>query len=252
MTIKMTFLGSGAMGTIENYNSNILLEDKTGDTLLIDCGDDAKRSLHEAGYSYKDINNVYITHLHGDHTHGLEWLGFCTFFDPECKRPNLCISRFLKDDLWKTLSGGMKSCQGMVNTLTAYFDVTSIKRNGAFNWANTSFQLVQSVHVMDGFTIVPSFGLMFNIDGTEIFFTSDTQFCPEQIKDFYNKADIIFQDCETTPYKSGVHAHYTDLVTLPHNIKEKMWLYHYNDGTKPHAKTDGFKGYVEKGQIFEF
>jgi hypothetical protein len=31
-----------------------------------------------------------------------------------------------------------------------------------------------------------------------------------------------------------------------------MWLYHYNTGDLPDAKNDGFLGYVQKGQIFEF
>ena len=42
-------------------------------------------------------------------------------------------------------------------------------------------------------------------------------------------ADIIFHDCETLPFKSGVHAHYEDLKTLDDKTRKKMWLYHYQD-----------------------
>ena len=47
--------------------------------------------------------------------------------------------------------------------------------------------------------------------------------------DFYKQADLIIQDCETTPFKSGVHANYSELVTLPLEIKTKMMLLHYQD-----------------------
>ena len=117
---------------------------------------------------------------------------------------------------------------------------------------------------MNGFMFVPSFGLMFTVeeivdDGAElvtkpctIFFTSDSQHAPNQIMDFYRMADVIFQDCETTPWKSGVHAHYTDLSTLPIEVKRKMWLYHFNQGELPDSINDGFKGFVPCRKQFTF
>lgn len=65
-------------------------------------------------------------------------------------------------------------------------------------------------------------------------------------------ADVIYHDCETSPFKSGVHAHYNDLKTLPSATKAKMWLYHYQPGEKPDALADGFLGYATKGQSYDF
>jgi hypothetical protein len=78
---------------------------------------------------------------------------------------------------------------------------------------------------MDGYAIVPSYGLLiestpFSAVGpnkNRVFVTTDTQFCPNQIMDFYKQSSLIFQDCETFDLtgkiKSGVHAHYNDLQT---------------------------------------
>jgi len=88
--------------------------------------------------------------------------------------------------------------------------------------------------------------------GKNIFITTDTQFNPNQIMQFYRDADLIIQDCETSPFKSGVHAHYTELATLDESIKKKMWLTHYQDGKKANAQKDGFKGYLNKGDILDF
>ena len=121
------------------------------------------------------------------------------------------------------------------------------------------YQLVQTVYIMNGYYIVPSFGLIVTdlYLMKKVFFTGDTQFCLEQIMDFYKMADIIIQDCETLyfdgkPIRSRVHAHFEDLKTLPNEIKEKMWLVHYQDSFEWLSSFDnGFKGFLEKGQIIE-
>ena len=42
------------------------------------------------------------------------------------------------------------------------------------------------------------------------------------------------------------------LATLAPEIKNKMWLYHYNPGPLPNAEKDGFLGFVKKSSLFEF
>lgn len=247
------FIGVGSAFTLKNYQSNLVVESKSGKKMLVDCGSDARFALQELGMTHRDLDSLYISHLHADHVGGLEWLGFATKFDPDCPKPHLYISRYLKNELWSNvLSGGMLSLQGEVADLDTYFEVHSIPKNGNFVWEDVTFQLIQTVHIMDGFSIVPSFGLIFVVNGIKSFLTTDTQFAPEQLKDFYEMADIIFQDCETALFESGVHAHYDKLKTLPDNVKQKMWLYHYQDGDLPDARSDGFRGFVTKGQRFDY
>lgn len=252
--MKLLFLGTGSAFTTgeDNYHSNMVLSSPGGNKLLIDCGSDARLSLQEQGITYKDIQHVYISHLHGDHVGGLEWLGFTHKFDPTMGRPKLYVASSLIDPLWnQVLAGGMRSLQGEIAQLSSYFDVHEVNSNGTFTWDNLQFRTVQTVHVMDGFKIAPSFGLIFEVSGKKIFITTDTQFAPSQITDFYVKADLIFHDCETAQFKSGVHAHYTQLKTLSPEIRQKMWLYHYNPHNPYDAVADGFKGFVVKGQEFD-
>ena len=251
--MKIQFIGVGSAFTLTNYQSNLLVESESGKKLLVDCGSDARFALRELNVSHCEIDSIYISHLHADHVGGLEWIGFATKFDPSCPKPHLYISRYLKNELWSNvLSGGMLSLQGEVADLDTYFEVHSIPKNGKFSWEDIDFQLIQTVHIMDGFSIVPSFGLIFAAHDIRTFLTTDTQFAPEQLKDFYEMADIIFHDCETAPFESGVHAHYAKLRTLPDKFKQKMWLYHYHDGALPDARADGFRGFVNKGQVFDY
>jgi ribonuclease BN (tRNA processing enzyme) len=253
--MKFIFLGSGTAFTVgaNNFQSNVLMVTDDQKKLLIDCGSDARHSLFEQGLSYRDITDIYITHLHGDHMGGLEWLGFTRKFDADCEQPKLYISELLIDNLWKkSLSGSMESLEGEVSQLSSYFKPVPIKENATFHWENIEFHLVQTVHVMNGCSLAACHGLFFRANKTQVYFTADTQFCPQLLMRFYEQADIIFHDCETATQHSGVHAHFSELISLPAAIKKKMWLYHYNSGHLPDAKEHGFLGFVKKGQTFNF
>ena len=253
--MKLTFLGSGSAFTVgeDNFHSNMLLEDNSN-RLLIDCGSDARLSLQAQGFCHRDINDVYISHLHADHAGGLEWLAFTTKFDriQPSRKPVLHISDLLVDRLWNNvLSGGLQSIKGTVAELSTYFTVDPIGKENSFLWSTIEVHLVQTEHIFSGKDLVPSYGLFFTASGLTCFITTDTQFKPDKHMPYYQKADIIFHDCETTKKPSGVHPHYSQLITLDADIKAKMWLYHYNPGVLPDAKKDGFRGFIKKGQSFD-
>lgn len=252
--MKLLFLGSGSAFTVgaDNFHSNMLLMSDRGTNLLIDCGSDVRFSLHVAGFSYVDITDIYISHLHADHAGGLEYIGLNTKFDGRCNRPNLYLSKDLASELWeRTLSGGMRSISNDILDLESFFKVHKIGLNGHFYWEGIQFNLIQVTHVNNGYFLVPSYGLFFEAEGVKVFLTTDAQLCKDESKEFYEQADIIFQDCETAPFPSTVHAHYNDLLTLPLEIRRKMWLYHYQPGPLPNAQDDGFQGFVKRGQIFD-
>jgi ribonuclease BN (tRNA processing enzyme) len=260
--MKVQFIGTGVAGALNNWQTNALITFDSGDKLLIDCGGDGRHAMRAAGVKPSEINNVYISHLHGDHCGGLEDFGFATYFDPKCRKPNLYISRALVSDLWNNvLSGGMSTLQNEVNSLETYYDVHPVEKNGGFVIDGVSFTLVQVMHIMSGFTFMLSFGLMAMMPtGKKIFFTTDTQFAPAQIMDFYRSADVIFHDCECySGFKSGVHAHFDDLATLSPEIKAKMHMVHYPDLVVDNwddwarkAQEAGFAEFVPTNKVYEF
>lgn len=253
--VKLLFLGSGSAFTVgaDNFQSNMLLLGDRGNKLLIDCGSDIRFSLYEAGFSHLDITDIYISHLHGDHVGGLEYIGFSTKFDPRCARPNLYLSKEVGIDLWnKTLSGGMSSIDGELAEIDTFFQVNYIKPRGSFIWNNITFDLKKVIHVDNGYYLMPSYGLFFQVNNFKILITTDTQLQTNVMRSSYLAADLIFQDCEIANYPTNIHAHYQQLANLPKQIKNKMWLYGYQPGNLPNARQDGFLGFVKRGQVFEF
>jgi ribonuclease BN (tRNA processing enzyme) len=208
-------------------------------------------ALCEQRYTFLNLESVDISHLHAAHVGGLEWLAFTSKFDPQCPKPHLYACEDILKDLWdKTLSGGLSSIQGINADLTTYFEVHSVKQNDFFTWQQVEFHLVQTVHFSSGFAIMPTYGLFFTVNGYNVFITTDTQYTPYYFESIYRRADIIFHDCETSAFKSGVHAHYSELIMLEPEIKKKMWLYHYNGKPLPNAKKVGVAGFVNRGQSF--
>jgi len=253
--MQLIFLGSGSAFTVggDNYQSNMMLVSPRGKRMLIDCGSDARFALFDLGLNHRDISDIYISHLHADHVGGLEWIAFTSIFDQPRHRIKLHAAEVLYKPLWENvLCGGLSSLQGKEPSFDIFFDLHPIRDNSSFEWEGIRFSIVQTIHALCGYKILPSYGIKFTSGKHKVFITTDTQFAPHQIIDFYEEATVIFQDCETAQFASGVHAHYNELITLPDHIKNKMWLYHYQPGPLPNAKKDGFIGFVAKGQSFNF
>lgn len=295
-------VGCGNAFSYKNYNQSFLLEEN-GQKLLIDCGTRVPTALHDQGIDIKSITDVYISHCHGDHIGGLEELAFLrynwgpnprTYKDIKTDRgqilpPNLYANKLLMQELWEhSLSGGLKSMEGFDAQLDTFFVPKPIEPNQTFTWQGWTCSLVQQIHVMTGSVMMNTFGLFMeritpNSNGiNKIFFTTDAQyFQPEQVKIFYDNADIVFQDCECIGcntkdkkllYKSGVHANYAQLAgwesvnayKLPAETKCKLYLSHYQDFVTEGkdnfgnvcdwdkmAIEDGFKGFVYVGMTVE-
>jgi ribonuclease BN (tRNA processing enzyme) len=264
--MKLTFLGChSAMSSSAKKNqfqSNMVLTFDNGQNMLIDCGTDIPHSMENSGFSYKDINFVYISHLHADHMGGLEWLAFNTYFDPSVEeRPVLVIYEDLLEPLWQMLEPSLSKLTGEVGTLTSYFQVYPIRpvdvmggsRIG-FAVNGIDFTLIRHLHVPNPFGDIYSYGLLVKKDKETLFaITTDTARKSDSTAylGMAGQTYPVFHDCETVN-ASDVHVHYNKLKEESSTVKENLWLYHYQPHAIPDWKADGFAGMVKTGQVFEF
>ncbi len=256
--MKIKFLGVGsAFTTADYYQSNMLLTARSGRKMLIDCGSDIRFALGECGFRLKyfgrEIDAIYVSHLHADHIGGLEGVAFNTLFDvhsPPCK---LFVPESLVKDLWNhSLKGGLMCVQDKEMDINDYFACSPITEGGPFQWEGISFSLVKMLHTGEGCKNPYSFGLVITDEARSIFISTDTQFRPGLLEEIAERVDLMFHDCETQRSPSGVHAHFDDLCTLPPGLKQKMWLYHYQPNPSQNPEKVGFRGFVAKGQEFDF
>lgn len=210
--MNITVIGCGNAFSAKSFNQSFVIEEGNR-RLLIDCGMQTPQALEKAGYKAKDIDDIYISHLHADHIGGLEFFAFLRYdwarhprvwnqFDnPSKYAPRLIGNSQLLNDAWnKSLRGGLESMEGFVATIDTFFEPVYIEPNKPFEWQGWTVDLIQQIHIMSGSMIMPSFGIMFSKPGHKtVYFVTDSQHCsPRQMEEYYKKADIIFQDTECT------------------------------------------------------
>src|SRR5207302_1920682 len=65
--VKLAFLGSGAAFSLDRYNGAVVVDGR----VLLDGGAPLLPHMHRLGVDPGDIEVVFVTHFHGDHTLGL-------------------------------------------------------------------------------------------------------------------------------------------------------------------------------------
>jgi ribonuclease BN (tRNA processing enzyme) len=270
------------------WQSNFLLEfDAPGKVrnnvfrLVIDCGGDIRHSLAGIGLRMHDIDAWYISHPHNDHIGGIEGIALSTLFHPGYTRakadllgktpvanylcemgnlgadmkPDLIGHASVLDEAWEAANPGLRTIQGVEEIrLDTYFEPRPLKSNKNYSMRDGQvawkYYTIVTTHVVAGRDLMPSYGLMFECAEHCVYFPTDTQlFMPPQVKHFYDRASVVYMDCETG-FVSGVHPHIEDLRALPSEMKKKMWLYHYDD--EPEYDVGEFAGTLRAGMTHSY
>ena len=263
--MEIIFLGVNSAHSTFGYQTNFLIN-HNGKNLLIDAGDDIRWSLKKEKLTFKDIDAVYCSHGHGDHYHGLEYIGDCRLFSG-IPKARLFLEGQFADELWTGgLYESMKGLQGKKYeiddvSLKTYFEVCKVCRNGYFEEQGVRYDIVQMIHVTSKYSHCNSFGLMFTKPDTlkRIFITTDCQYSPESaMMAFFEECDYCIHDVETTPFRSGVHPNFMDIINYPQHIKEKIVLCHYNfdpetqwEEWNAKAIAAGFIGFARPNDRFD-
>lgn len=267
MSLKLTFLGTGGAFTEfrENYHNNAILEVAPGQFLLIDCGLTAIQSLKELGLGAHNVFAAAITHIHGDHVGGLDtlvWERYYTGPNGPAGASTILLTHEsvwpgLRDflhpllDEWSDLTGSIRGdglfylTQPTLGTDALTFRINDVEIN-----------FVRTVHVRspDGNINKPAAGLLIKNSktGKSFYYSGDCVFDP-QVGVKFPGVDVIFHDCTFMPFfPQTVHTHYSQLRTLPAEVRAKTVLMHHTKvpaGVDPVA--DGFKGVATRHSTWE-
>lgn len=187
------------------------------------------------------------------------------FLEPEWQstppghvKPDLFVHRKVLEPLKRAIGPGLDTLQGVPDvSIETYFDIQLIGkqengetlkktfRDGNGYWTITP---IFAMHVISSSEEMASYGISLqHSGGYNILMPTDTQhMMPTQLESHYRKAHMIYMDCETSPFRSGVHPHISDLVNdLAAEIQKKCLLYHY-DAT-PQVPEHMFYGILQTG-----
>lgn len=215
--------------------------------ILVDCPDPLPKALEEAcrksglSIDLDDIDHIILTHLHGDHSNGIESLGFYNYYIRKHK-PVLYTIPEVRDAIWENklkASMGYKTNNAFEKvgnlTLSDYFRVRTLQPGKTQSIQGMKIQIRYTNH------FIPCFGFKVFYKGRSLGYSSDTGFDMEHIH-FLSDCDMILHETN----KRG-HTEYENLLGLPAGIRRKMLLVHI-----PDTFAIGKSGIMvaEEGQIY--
>jgi ribonuclease BN (tRNA processing enzyme) len=227
--LRLIPLGVGDAFSARYYSSCLALE--SSDTwLLIDCPHPIRKMMREAGATadaqieIERISGVVLTHLHADHSSGLEGFAYYGYFVLGRRMP-LLVHPEVSFRLWEGhLAAGMEQLlrqQGEPPChmrLEDYFDL--IPLDTARPVAFGPFQ-VECRPTNHG---IPTMALRVRTADRCLGYSADTAFDPGLIE-WLSSADLIIHETNLGP----VHTPYEELARLPAGLRAKMRLIHFPD-----------------------
>lgn len=235
--MRALVIGVGDAFTRRHFGSSAVVEGPEG-LVLIDCPDLIHRALHDAGersgwhISASDIDDVIITHLHGDHCNGLESFGFYRWIE-RLKQGGGRVPRVhcwapVAARLWERLAPAMDmaAVEGPDSTLGDYFEVCTLDPRVPANIAGLTVECRPTCHP------VPTVGLRLSEGDTTFGWSGDTAFDRAHIE-WLSSAKLIVHESNEPP----AHTALKDLESLPAELKSRMRLIHLADDVDLRSTT---------------
>lgn len=228
MSLSFVTLGVGDAFSALYYSSCLALEAE-GQVLLVDCPHPIRKMMREASASSGvelDVDRVaglVLTHLHADHSSGVEGLGYFSFFVLKRKLPLLAHPK-VTHRLWEGhLAAGMEDLihepggAPQRHDFEDYFAPQALSTQTAVRFGPFSIEARMTYHH------VPTTALRIRAGGRCLGYSADTAY-DEGLIAWLSEADLVVHE---TNY--GVHTPYAKLAALPEAQRTKMRLIHYPD-----------------------
>lgn len=233
--MKITMLGVGNGFSPGVYDNNALVE-SDGQYGMIDCGTTAWHSLHQLGIGRDVVDSIFLTHLHFDHSGGVESAALYGKYVLN-RKPRLIVPAPVADTLWEhVLRGTIENRPAGLSSLADYFQVETPGEEEVFTLCGSlSAYWMRTKHVEGKF----SCGLV--MDG-RIFYTSDMVNDLALLEHMDRKGiQVIFHDCQLQ--NAQVHSDFAALQAYPQHLRQKICLMHHgllNESQAPTANDMKF------------
>lgn len=265
--LELFFIGTGSAFAASLDQTNFLII-KGYDHVMVDFGMTAPKALlAKTNLKPTDIEVILPTHSHADHVGGIECLALMNRYVGRRflnkSKIKMVVTEEYQRILWDyTLRGGLEYNEELAEakrklSFGDYFDIIrprwkTFQPREIFevDIGGIHLEIFRTKHVPeqagsweDSFI---SYGLFID---DRVLVSGDTRFDPQLIELYGSKAEVIFHDVQFFP--EAVHASLEDLKSLPGEIKDKTYLFHYADNWLD-QKIDDFAGWTEEGKRYIF
>lgn len=228
--MDVLILGVGDAFTEDHFNNGAVIRAPEG-YVMIDCPGQIHRALKAAraqsGWPVRvdDIDDILLTHLHGDHSNGLEAFGFWRNLRRRQGKgditPRLHTNEPAAERVWSKLAPAMdfpSAGSAAPSTLDDYFELHALGPEHEHEIAGLSVRCRFTKHP------VPTVGLLVSDGASTLGWSSDTPFEQAHL-DWLAPADLIVHESNVGP----AHTPIEQLNDLPPDVKRKMRLIHLPD-----------------------
>jgi ribonuclease BN (tRNA processing enzyme) len=244
--LEVRVIGAGSAGAKKYFNTSLLVTFPDGYRLLVDCGFNIPKALHEQNISIDSIDGLFVTHTHADHVGGIEELAFMNRYAFAGRKMDLLIPGILEHELWEnSLKGGLECTEEGLCELEDYFNIKKL-------WALSSnnplgLQIFPTDHVKHK----DSFAVGFD---DKLLYSGDTKFSAALINIGRNYKTII-HDCQLPSAngkvaKKAVHTHLHELMALDEDIQNKIYMIHYGDNAETFVGKTGKLRFATEGTTY--
>jgi len=189
---KIIFLGTGnAFNTDGRASQSIWVEPEGGAPFLVDAGPTALASMNRYGVNPDALEQVFITHLHGDHIAGWPFLLLHSLFLARRARP---LKVFGPEGMKQRLERLASSCyEELVSDGSLAFEI---------DYHELAVTEISGVDAGSGILldVVPldhhptSIGYRFHVAGSTIGVSGDTRWCPG-LEKLAKGCDLLILEC---------------------------------------------------------
>jgi ribonuclease BN (tRNA processing enzyme) len=212
------------------YYSTCLAVEADGEWLLIDCPHPIRKIVREAALSagvavsVEQLRALVLTHLHADHSSGVEGYVFYMRYALG-RRAHVLAHPEVSDKLWEGhLSAGMEwsiHAAGeppVRRRMEDFLDLSALSETDEVQVGPFAVRCRRTIHS------IPTTALLIRGGGRCLGYSADTAYSPGLIE-WLSTADQIVHETGA----GGLHTPYEKLLALPAEVRAKMRLIHYAD-----------------------
>ena len=180
----VTFFGSCSREYLDRAPVSFLVEDGD-DNLLVDCGSGIISGMKKANKCAGDINNVLLTHVHGDHIGSISYFaGFYRKWDKSFSDSPKPLNIYGPKD---TLEIARFDISHMYPKALENINFLEISPSSSFKCGSLNVKIFNAIHT------VPCVGCIIESNGKKLVYSSDSLPCNDIIENA-NNADLLIHE----------------------------------------------------------